>query len=104
MQAEAKKERWKLGDGGWEVEWCSNLPRCEDDPESCDHDQATYEFRDFRNQQEAMTFAKEIYPKDQYGSVRITRFVLDWAIPGDPHCGIEKQYADDADYYDGDSP
>ena len=60
----------ELGDKAFEVEWCSVLPRNKNG--DAEPDLATYEFRVLDTYDAALAFAKSIYPKDQWGSVRIT--------------------------------
>jgi hypothetical protein len=54
----------------WEVEWSSDLPVARDT------NQSTYVFRDFSTNDEAVSIAREVYPKDVFGSVRITELKL----------------------------
>jgi hypothetical protein len=90
------ERRWKVGDSGWEVEWCTDLPEHPDAPGEADWDRATYEFRDFRDKAAAEAFAREVYPKCKIGSVRITPFTN--AISTDPSY---RKYTADSGFYEG---
>lgn len=63
----------KLGESGFEVEWCSKLPKT--DWGDADFDQATYEFKRFRSKADAWAFATTVYPTDCLGAVRVVPFV-----------------------------
>lgn len=60
---------------GWEVEWCTSIPV--DERGESEHDNATFSFRDFATEAEAMAFARTVLPQDQYGSVRVTPFHME---------------------------
>lgn len=94
------KAKSKLGDSGYEVEWCSKLGRTEDG-EEFDPDQNEMHFRDFSTLDEARAFAKEIFPQDQYGSVRITPFEIMPLSDTWPH-GSYREYTGDGEHYEGD--
>lgn len=68
---------WKpiIGDSGFEVEWCSSIPV--DEYGDNNLDAAVYHSVYFKTEDEALTYAKSIYPKDQFGSVQITPFEID---------------------------
>jgi hypothetical protein len=95
--------RWrpKLGDSGWEVEWCVEMPTYPDDPTTCDPDNAKYRSRYFRTREEADAFAREVYPQCVLGSVAITPFVIEPESDEWPF-GAIREYTADSDYYEGD--
>jgi hypothetical protein len=99
MTATAKHWKPKLGDSGWEVEWCADVPRIEG-TDDLDIDQADYRFADFKAKEEAMAFAKEIFPRDFFGSVRITPFRIEPLSDEWPY-GATREYTADCDYYEG---
>jgi hypothetical protein len=65
---------------GWEVEWCAGVPKFADG--SCDMDNADFRISDFATHGEAVAFAKQMLPKDAFGSVRVTPFELQEIEPG----------------------
>lgn len=97
-----KPRQFKVGESGWEVEWCSQLAY--QDPEhpedGIDPDQCVYEFRNFRTRDAAMAFAREIFPNDQFGSVRITPFTIEALSDTWPH-GRSQQFTADSEFYEG---
>jgi hypothetical protein len=81
---------------GWEVEWCSELPLT---PEGeTDHDSATFRIKDFADHEAAIRFAKQILSKDQYGSVRVTRFHQEPYRDGYP--GSFREYDGESEHID----
>jgi hypothetical protein len=80
---------------GFEVEWCSKLPV--DEFGSSDFDRATMNCVDFATIEDARVFAKEIYPKDMIGEVRITEFEMVPYEPGLP--GTYAEYIGESEYY-----
>lgn len=98
----AKKSTWKEGESGWEVEWCKHLPRDEDGDH--DRDNAKYVTRDFRDKDAAYAYAKDVFPKDAFGAVQVTPFVLERLSEDAPFCipwNCHKEYTADTDYFEG---
>lgn len=95
------REMFYIGESGWEVEWCSKVFV---DPETGDSDPAqnVYEFQCFRSQAEALEFAKEIFPSDQHGAVRITPFTIEPLSAEWPY-GRSIEYTADSEWYEGDA-
>lgn len=92
-------------DRGWEVEWCSHIPRVKDDDgndtEDSDLDNCTLHVRDFMTVEAARAYAKQIFPKDQFGSVRICRFEM---LPYEPGSrGKYREYVGEVENYEGES-
>jgi hypothetical protein len=92
---------WKprIGDSGWEVEWCVDVPKIEG-TDDIDMDQADYRFADFTTKEEAMEFAKAVYPQDFFGSVRITQFTIEPLSDEWPY-GATRVYTADPEHYEG---
>ena len=67
---ELKTRRPRVGDRCYEVEWCSEIPR--DENGDSDMDAAKMHVARFSTHDEALAFAKEVYPRDAFGSVCIT--------------------------------
>ena len=88
----------RLGDSGYEVEWCSHIPELY--PGEADHDNAVCHFEDFRTLEEAKAFAKKVYPQDQYGSVRITPFEI-VRLSDEYPFGKTREHTADPEYYEG---
>ena len=63
----------ELGDRAFEVEWCSDIPR--DEFGDMLPDAATYHCRILRSREAAERIAREVLPRDAFGSVRITPVV-----------------------------
>ena len=98
----ATKQRPRIGDEHWEVEWLAEIAI--DENGDHDPDRSTYTFRYFKNESKARAFAREIYPQSKSGAVRITpeRFVP--YDEGDalrfPHAGFWEATAD-PEWYEG---
>jgi hypothetical protein len=100
----SKTSTWKDGDEGWEVEWCKHMPHYEDDPETCDPDNAVMVTRDFRDRDAAYAYAREVYPRSVTGIVQVTPFVLERLCEDDPFCipwNCHKEYTADSDFFEG---
>ena len=63
----------EIGQQLWEVEWCSKVVR--EDNGDLSPDACEYSVRRFTDKTKANKFAGEIYPRDGFGSVRITPVV-----------------------------
>ena len=61
---------------GWEVEWCVELPIVPGTKNDADFDRAKYARADFADKPAAMAYAKSVLPKDCFGAVRVTEFVM----------------------------
>ncbi len=101
--ATTMKRPWLEGDTGWEVEWCSVLPV--DENGDADRDSATHVARYYRDKAAAEVYARKVYPKDQFGSVAITPFVLerlceDHRFDIEHNCRLE--HTADSEFYEGD--
>ena len=94
------KRRLRGGDSGWEVEWCSHLPPMPGVPDEADMDNAVYETRDFDTREEALAFAREVYPRDKFGSVRITPFEMQRLSEEWPY-GITREHMSESEFYEG---
>ena len=68
MKATAQNRRPRVGDKAWFVEWCEELVIVDGE---CDHDQCVMNERKFATKDEALAFAKEVWPKttNAYGVV-----------------------------------
>jgi hypothetical protein len=66
----------------YEVEWCSS--EGEQDGVDYDPDLCVYETKDFKTQEAAEKFAREILPKDVHGYVVINQFTREPYEPGYP--------------------
>lgn len=101
--ARKAKPRPRL-EAGWEVEWCANVPKVKDDDgndtEESDLDAADIRIRDFATLEAARTFARQVFPKDWFGSVRITRFHMELYEAG--YTAKFKEYDGEPEYYEGD--
>lgn len=93
-----KPKQLAIGESGFEVEWCSEIAIDEYGDRDLDRD--TYNFRDFRTKAAAMKFAKQIFPTDQNGAVRITPFTIEQLSDEWPY-GRSKEYAGDSEFYEG---
>lgn len=102
MAAKIKSPTWNLGDSGWEVEWCSKCGLVDEEhPEyGGDPDLDVTHDRLFRTKDEAMAFAREVYPKDQYGAVRVTEFRVSPLSDEWPY-GAYREYIGDTEHYEG---
>lgn len=89
--------RPKIGDSGFEVEWCADLPVNEYG--DCEPDLATYCTRDFRTIDEARQCAKQVFPQCVIGEVRITPFTIECLFDG---VRIpQREYTGDGEFYHG---
>lgn len=68
------KTQYRLGDHAYEVEWCTNLPV--DEFGDSDLDAAEYVHVICPTRKAADAKAREVYPQDQFGAVRITEVEL----------------------------
>jgi hypothetical protein len=97
------RRRAAIGDTCWEVEWCEALRVDENGDGNPDRNKTVV--RCFRDHDAALAYAREVFPKDQYGSVSITPMEFrpydedDVARYG-PHVGYWEHTAD-AEYYEG---
>jgi hypothetical protein len=96
---EIKRYR-RIGETGWEVEWCSHIPLDENGDGLLD--QAERHFRDFVEKSDAEAFAKEVYPLDAFGSVRITPFTIEPLADDIPHVAT-REYTADSEFYEGEA-
>ena len=64
------QRRWLVGDKAWQVEWCAEIPRTKDG--DADLDAAKEHRKLFASREDALTYAREVFPRDAFGSVRIT--------------------------------
>lgn len=90
-------------DRGWEVEWCSHIPRVKDDEgndtEEADLDGASIHACDFLTLTVARAFAKKVFPEDQFGCVRITQFEM---LPYEPGSRAKyREYIGPSEDYEG---
>lgn len=92
--------KWCVGDAGWEVEWCKELPCYPDDPDTIDRDNAVMVTRCFDSREEAYRYAKEVYPRDQFGAVAITPFSIEPLSDEWPY-GAYREYTADSETYEG---
>lgn len=70
----------RLGERGFEVEWCDLLPMIEGtNPPEADMDKARWRRKLFKTKDEAIAFAKQVLPEDKFGSVRVTP--VEWQDP-----------------------
>jgi hypothetical protein len=90
----------KLGDKAYEVEWCIHCPL--DCAGEALLDCAVYKTAVVKTIQEARNKAKEVYPLDWFGSVRITS--VQWSDQfGDGLAWLFGwEYFGDSEYYSGD--
>lgn len=102
MKSISTKSNWpQLGDEGYEVEWCSEIPLIPGTTDG-DLDKAKYHRKVVRTKAEAWKLAKEVYPRDAFSSVRISPVKF-----SDPYdMGIRHtfkwEYEDvDGDFYEG---
>ena len=84
---------------GFEVEWCAGVPKDEDGEN--DLDSADYRIRDFATIEAARVHAKKVFPKDWFGSVRITPFEMVPYEEGRP--AKFKEYSGESEHYEGES-
>ena len=96
--AVAMKHQWQLGDSGWEVEWCESIPL--DENGDALMDELPMQCRNFLDKESAIKFAKKIYPKDAFGSVRITPFTIEPLSDTWPY-GRHMEYTADSEHYEG---
>lgn len=93
----------KLGEKGYEVEWCYEIAFVDGNPEyGIEPDKCKYAFRDFPNRGLARAFAKKIFPKDQFGAVRITPFEIMPQSDEWPY-GKTREHTGDSEMYEGES-
>lgn len=101
------KKTWRVGDSGWEVEWCYELAFYDDDPGGdVDRDRCKERRRWFRVEEEARKYAREVaYPQavGTFGTVAVTPFVLEYLVP-EERLGTHVEYTADSEYYEGDQP
>ncbi len=99
MQTTPNNLAWipKLGDSGWEVEWCIYIHVVDGEREP---DLDKYRKRYFKRKSEAERFAREIFPDDLNGTVQITAFRIEPLSEDWPH-GQTIQYATDSFWYEG---
>lgn len=64
------KGKPRVGDKCWEVEWCTEIPV--DENGDSDMDRAKLHVERFQFAEEAMEFARDVFPQDQFGAVAIT--------------------------------
>lgn len=92
----------RVGDRAWLVEWCHFRYQDEDGTGDPDRDQTSS--RRFASREEAMAYAKEVYPQDQYGAVMVTQVEFTPYDEDDvadfPHAGFWEATAD-TEYYEG---
>jgi len=90
----------QLGERAFEVEWCSEIPI---DPVTQDRnlDAAVYHVKICRTAEEALAFAKTVYPQDQFGSVAITPVELQDPYGRDIRRTFAWEYVGDSIHYDG---
>ncbi len=91
----------KLGDSGWEVEWCYELPL--DELGDADIDAAKYKRRFFKSIELARIYASVILPQDNFGSLLITPFTVELAEDEYPNAGTRIEYTGDSECYDGET-
>jgi hypothetical protein len=94
----ATRKRKVLAEG-FEVEWCVSIPT--DECGDSLHDDADFRFADFATEAEAMAHAAAVFPLDQYGSVRVTKFHTEPYENGRP--GSFREYDSDPVYFEGQS-
>lgn len=90
----------RLGDRAFEVEWCYELPL--DEFGDANLDCAKQAVRYVPTHEEALAVAKKVFPKDQFGSVRITP--VEYTDPfGDrvPSTYLWEAHGE-SEFYDGD--
>jgi hypothetical protein len=68
--------KWKDGDAGWEVEWCTDVPILEEDLRTAKMDGASFKRRWFKYRDDAIKFAQEIAHENVLDSVRVGLFML----------------------------
>jgi hypothetical protein len=97
-----QRRRPRVGDECWEVEWCAGVPL--DENGDADLDRADYRVCRFADRDAALAFAREIFPKDHFGAVRITpeRFEPydELEAVAYPHAGYW-QAIGDSEFYEG---
>jgi hypothetical protein len=97
-----QRHRPSIGDETWEVQWCAGVPL--DECGDADLDRADCRIRRFADRDAALAFAREIYPKDYFGAVRITpeRFEAydELDAVACPHAGYW-QAIGDSEFYEG---
>lgn len=64
------KTKFKVGDEGFMVEWCANLPK--DENGDSDYDHADYRVGYFRERDKAIAYAKKVAAKDAFGQAILT--------------------------------
>lgn len=98
------KQSRRLGDRGFEVEWCTKV-FVEDDGCTGNPDRDTYKRRVVETRDQALALAKEVYPEDGHGCVVVTP--VEWVDPyGDgiprtfhwDYCGDSLHYSGDAGF------
>lgn len=82
---------------GFEVQWCSDL--ASDGAGGCEPDRATYVQRDFDTIGQATAYAKEVYPRDCFGSVRIAPFEM-VPVSGDYPNVLTREYTAEPSFVD----
>lgn len=70
MTSNPSKPKPKVGDTAFEVGWCAGIPK--DENGDSDHDRADCRYARFKTHEAAVKYAKEVLPKDAYGSVSVT--------------------------------
>ncbi len=90
----------RVGDTGWAVDWTSYIPTLPDDPDTLDRDKAVEHVAYFTTKEEALAYAREVYPKDFFGSVTITAFTVEYLVPEDK-AGATVEWAECSECYDG---
>jgi hypothetical protein len=88
-------------DAGWEVEWCYHLPPLYPGADEADLDNAKYHRRNFATRDEALAFARQVYPEDRFGEVRISLFEM-VPISTDWPRGRHREYIGEPEFYSGD--
>ena len=96
------KQSFRLGESGWEVDWCIKVGLLDEaDPSlGCDPDLDKRKYRYFRDRDEARRFAEQVYPQDGYGCVTVTPFVIELLCDEWPH-GRQLVYTSESEHYSG---
>jgi len=90
-----KEPKGNTGDLLYEVEWCTDMPQ--DENGDVDFYECTYDQEYLKTQEEAIAFAKKIFPKDLVGEVKIRPGYLELKDPDFPVLGHYLEIDEDAE-------
>ena len=91
----------ELGQRGYEVEWCHDLPTLEDG--FADMDAAKYFSKVLPTREKAMAFARNVFPHDQFGAVTITPVEFTDPYGDNFRHTFRWEPCGDAEYYEGEA-